>query len=203
MLLFSKIYEFYCLYGTEILLSGTARRFPASCAAFLRDGLARRSKGPTTQPPSPRVKGKRVGCHTVTIWGSLLSFPTYSGTGSSIGDRARYRSRYRWHNLVPVPVPDCTSGSPPVLWSLGLRPFLPGVSFPPVALASAVIPYRRAPRLAYGCSAFRPNASREQRYLEYNPKCFNISVNHVMFSFYYTSGVPTSDFWLIVSQSLL
>ena len=59
MLLFSKIYEFYCLYGIEILLSGatgaarrfptlpdasrrcpalrvlpgTARRFPASCLA--------------------------------------------------------------------------------------------------------------------------------------------------------------------------
>ena len=37
MLLFSKIYEFYCLYGIEILLSGAAgamRGFPArlSCA---------------------------------------------------------------------------------------------------------------------------------------------------------------------------
>ena len=32
------------------------------------------------------------------------------------------------------------------------------------------IPYRRAPRLAY--SAFRPSASREQRYLAYNsPNC--------------------------------
>ena len=29
------------------------------------------------------------------------------------------------------------------------------------------IPYRRAPRLAYGC-AFRPSASREKRYLAYN-----------------------------------
>ena len=29
------------------------------------------------------------------------------------------------------------------------------------------IPYRRAPRLAYR-SAFRPSASREQRYLAYN-----------------------------------
>ena len=29
------------------------------------------------------------------------------------------------------------------------------------------IPYRRAPRLAYRPSAFRPSASREQRYLAY------------------------------------
>ena len=36
MLLFSKIYEFYCLYGIEILLSGAAgavRRFPTLSGA--------------------------------------------------------------------------------------------------------------------------------------------------------------------------
>ena len=84
MLLFSKIYEFYCLYGIEILLSGAtgASRYCPALPGELHGFLARRSgatvEGSNNPTPLPRVKGKRVGCQLSQCHNSLLSFPTYS-----------------------------------------------------------------------------------------------------------------------------